>query len=384
MSNFFILSFADIKIFKFYYWLCFPSPAKPLVHTTTTRLLTSFWESNKFNEFQNLYLNAKEKSYFIISNFNESLEYRELKELIDPKDRTKNFSDNERNKEIYFCFSDPSEFENPGWNSRLFIAALYYLAPNLHGKTIKIISVRLKTNKSIEDSLLFEVILPLSTVENDESQWIGWEANENGKLLPRISDMRAMMDPKSQAQDSVNLNLRLMKWRLLPELNLEVVQNVKCLIFGAGTLGCNVARTLLGWGVNTLTFIDAGHVSHSNPVRQNLYTHQDAIDKKRKVDAAVQRIKEIHPQVEVNGHYTFIPMPGHPVGESMMKSTIENIEKIKKLIQEHDVIYMLTDSRESRWLPTVLGAYYDKVNITNSIIIYPFFIIFYMYFFSYI
>jgi ubiquitin-like modifier-activating enzyme ATG7 len=54
-------------------------------------------------------------------------------------------------------------------------------------------------------------------------------------------------------------------------------------------------------------------------------------------------------------------MPGHPVPPQLVDRTREDVATIEKLIDEHDVIYLLMDSRESRWLPTLIGAAKEKV-----------------------
>ena len=56
-------------------------------------------------------------------------------------------------------------------------------------------------------------------------------------------------------------------------------------------------------------------------------------------------------------------MPGHPItSESQVRS---DVEKITQLIDSHDVVFLLMDSRESRWLPTMLGASMRKVLNSN-------------------
>lgn len=53
-----------------------------------------------------------------------------------------------------------------------------------------------------------------------------------------------------------------------------------------------------------------------------------------------------------------IPMPGHIASNDDRK----NVEVLSKLIEDHDVVFLLTDSRESRWLPTILSTLHNKVS----------------------
>jgi len=88
-----------------------------------------------------------------------------------------------------------------------------------------------------------------------------------------------------------------MKWRLAPNLDINKITIQRCLLLGAGTLGCSVARVLLAWGVNNITFVDNSTVSHSNTVRQNLYTHEDAIQRRYKAYAAKDALLKIRPNM---------------------------------------------------------------------------------------
>lgn len=58
-------------------------------------------------------------------------------------------------------------------------------------------------------------------------------------------------------------------------------------------------------------------------------------------------------------------MPGHPITDDT--SVSRDVDLLRDLIASHDVIYLLMDSRESRWLPTLLGTQMHKLVINAAL-----------------
>jgi len=120
--------------------------------------------------------------------------------------------------------------------------------------------------------------------------------------------------------------------------------------------------------VRNITLVDSGLVSYSNPVRQSLFTFEDSLNGGRpKALAAAHRLKEIFPGVNAEGHHFSIPMPGHPVVEGQEEQTRNDCNLLQQLIERHDVIFLLTDSRESRWLPTIMASSLGKLAMTVAL-----------------
>jgi len=192
---------------------------------------------------------------------------------------------------------------------------------------------------------------------------VGWELNKNNKPGPRSIDLRPLVSPAHLSRQANDLNLRLMKWRALPSLDVEKLSQMKVLLLGAGTLGCGVARTLLGWGIRRITFVDSGRVSYSNPVRQSLFGVADCANggKFKAVAAAESLVTVAGPDVKSEGVVLTIPMPGHSFGKGKdggvdeTEAVRRDVERLHGLIEDSDVVFLLTDTRESRWLPTVMA-----------------------------
>jgi ubiquitin-like modifier-activating enzyme ATG7 len=117
-------------------------------------------------------------------------------------------------------------------------------------------------------------------------------------------------------EQTVDLNLKLIRWRQAPSIDLDRFTSLRVLILGSGTLGCNIARALLGWGVRRFTFIDHAFVSYNNPVRQSLFAFRHCQSANNpKAEVAAQALKDIYPLVEARGRHMKVPMPGYPYSE---------------------------------------------------------------------
>lgn len=60
-------------------------------------------------------------------------------------------------------------------------------------------------------------------------------------------------------------------------------------------------------------------------------------------------------------------MPGHFVNENIRSKIQQDVAHLEQLIKEHDCIFLLMDTRESRWLPTLIAAANGKLVINSAL-----------------
>lgn len=322
---FFLLTFCDLKKYNFLYWVAFPVPNRKWLIDETGRLEGT--------------IESEQPAFLIDGDNTKPLE--EL-QLLD------------RSQAPTIGFLDSSDGEI-GWGARNLCFMLHVLGFS----SAQIVSVRTNHRR---------VLTWTKDAQPAEPSWTGWEKNAHGKLLPKTTNLGPLLNPLSLASQAVDLNLKLMKWRIAPDLDLDTIKNTKCLLLGAGTLGSYVARSLLAWGVEHITFVDNGSVSFSNPVRQPLYTYEDCLDGgKPKAETAAAALKRIYPVVKAEGVTMEVPMIGHTLSEGSEERVKGQYDKLVELIEAHDAVFLLMDSRESRWLPAVICRALDKICITAAI-----------------
>ncbi|KAF2363455.1 THIF-type NAD/FAD binding fold [Trinorchestia longiramus] len=367
---FFIHLFADLKKYRYLYWFAFPayiSHKETLVTPVTT--LQDEWTQQQIEVFMESY-NSRDAE--VDAGFFVLQETSDNKFVCHPLTAYSRLR--EQQSKVRLVVADPSNIAGvPGWPLRnlLTLAHLHWPAYDCHDVLCLRLLAR-RGQRSIAHSLTFRVRLEPRQEEGTGGcglpPCVGWEKNGAGHLAPFKLDLSATMDPKKVCDSACELTLQLMRWRVVPSLDVEALQNTRCLLLGAGTLGCNVARALMGWGMTHFTLVDSGRVSFSNPVRQSLYSFSDCLQGgELKAPAAARALKLIRPSVVSEGVVLTIPMPGHPPGHQQEHAALATLARLEQLIADHDVVFLLTDSRESRWLPALIGASLNKIVITAAL-----------------
>eukprot|EP00892_Ulva_mutabilis_P003533 jgi/Ulvmu1/1551/UM110_0014.1 len=252
---------------------------------------------------------------------------------------------------------------------------LALLAQHFPAATVQVLALRAAHGAlSPEHSQLLELKLP-EGMNADSAPLLGWESSrphpeEAGVRVPvvKVAQLAEVLDTGAQATQALALNLKLMRWRAAPALDLDAIAAMHCLILGCGTLGCEVARTLVAWGVQKLTLVDNGTVAFSNPARQSLFTVEDCKGGGgRKAFVAAEALRRCAASLQVQPVSLTIPMPGHPPVSTEVQQTIEDVTQLDELVREADAVFLLTDSRESRWLPSLLAATHDKLLLNAAL-----------------
>jgi ubiquitin-like modifier-activating enzyme ATG7 len=364
LTQFLLITFADLKKYQYFYWFAFPA----FVSKPAWQISDNGWKpaNEEIQGLESIYdsLLQSTRSFFLVKEISGITEvgsieqYEEFFAGVTPENRV-------------IGFLDPSALpENPGWPLRNLLTFLRAVYPS-QTSSVRVLCWR-DSEKPTAGKPWRSRFGVVSVGEGDpitKPSAIGWERHPTtNKLSARVADLAPMMDPKRLADQAVDLNLKLMRWRILPSLDLDKVATTRCLLLGAGTLGCYVARTLMGWGVRTITFVDSARVSFSNPVRQPLFEFEDCLNGgKPKAACAAQRLTKIFPGINATGHDMSIPMPGHPIPPASTEQAKKDVERLETLFDEHDVVFLLMDSRESRWLPTVMGAAKGKIVLNTAL-----------------
>ena len=79
----------------------------------------------------------------------------------------------------------------------------------------------------------------------------------------------------------------------------EVVNAATVMVVGCGALGNEVLKNLVLMGVRHIVVVDFDRVEPDNLTRSMLFTPDDARQRRRKVDVAAERLKQMNPDMEV-------------------------------------------------------------------------------------
>ncbi|KAJ2745867.1 Autophagy protein 7 [Coemansia sp. BCRC 34301] len=339
--GFVVVSFADLKAYRFWHWFGFPAVMADPADTV--------WAAA---QGLGAALGSEADASVLAGKCGQFVSETGQGAFVVDQGSVRPLSAWDGSSDVLVGFVDPSSHSTrPGWPLRNLLAWVRHTHPQVQ-------RLRVLCFRGAAQSL----VVGVGVAPAGPALLVGgWERDGRGRAAPRVADLAAAMDPARLASAALDLNLQLMRWRLAPTVDVARMAAQRVLLVGAGTLGAYAARALLAWGVRHMTFVDSGHVSFSNPPRQPLYDFADSVAGRAKADAAADAMRRIFPGVDARGVALAVPMPGHAVSAAEVQGVRAAVAELDALVAAHDAVFLLTDSRESRWLPAMLGALHSKL-----------------------
>uniref|UniRef100_A0A183GNF3 ATG7_N domain-containing protein n=1 Tax=Heligmosomoides polygyrus TaxID=6339 RepID=A0A183GNF3_HELPZ len=153
------------------------------------------------------YFNETKAFAFLLDSSGKCVPLHSLQSVTDPSN-------------VKVVFVDPSPVADcAGWPLRNLVAAVAYLKTSWTWCSF----VALKGGSDLKE---YKISWKQTEINRVPAS-VGWERNHQGKMVPQFADLRKQFDPKKLMEQSVGLNLSLIKWRLVPDMNLERYTSLK-------------------------------------------------------------------------------------------------------------------------------------------------------------
>lgn len=141
--------------------------------------------------------------------------------------------------------------------------------------------------------------------------------------------------------------LRYAKNGIFSSEDMSNLNRKKVCIIGSGGLGGYILEMLTRVGVGSITIIDGDVFDETNLNRQILATSESL--NREKVEVAVERMKQVNPEVKVNGIRIFL-------NEDNVNGLIEGHDIVVDGLDSIDTRFILEKACETMGIPLVHGA----------------------------
>lgn len=160
------------------------------------------------------------------------------------------------------------------------------------------------------------------------------------------------------------MNNRYSRHEIFSPIGKEGQQKISSkhvLIIGAGALGTGNAEGLVRAGVKKLTIVDRDYVEWSNLQRQQLYVEDDARRRNPKAIAALNRLREINSDVEVQALVM-------DVSVNEIDELIKDVDLILDATDNFDTRMLINDISQKHNIPWIYGACVGSYGLSFTII----------------